>query len=129
MSGTGRIISRSANHPIFESEAAAVVRAQQAAKEAAQQTVRGVGYGLGDVAYRVAHPIGCWLDRRTARLGGAMAWAKTGLCGCSACSRRRRWLNALVPDVRRWNGGWQVGCKRVAEAVQRGFLGFVDRMF
>jgi hypothetical protein len=120
MSGTGRIISRSANHPIFESEAAAV-RAQQAAKAAAQQTVRGVGYGLGDVAYRVAHPIGCWLDRRTARLGGAMAWAKTGLCGCSACSRRRRWLNALVPDVKRWAGGWQVAWRALKDSLKRVF--------
>jgi hypothetical protein len=121
MSGTGRIISRSANHPIFESEAAAAVRAQQAVKEAARQAARGVGYGLGDVAYRVAHPIGCWLDRRTAKLGGAMAWAKTGLCGCSACSRRRQRWNAWLPDVRRWRGGWQVGWGTLKDSLKRVF--------
>ena len=96
--------------------------------EAEPVVTRLVYRGLGDQVYRLAHPIGCWLDRRTAKLGGRLAWAKTGLCGCSACSRRRQWLNALVPDVRRWKGGWQVGCKRVAEAVQRGLLGVVDRM-
>jgi len=85
--------------------------------------------GLGDLVERVAHPIGCWLDRRTARLGGKMAWAKTRLCGCSACSRRRRLLNDLVPDARHWKGGWKVLCTRVATAVPRGFLALIDRMF
>jgi hypothetical protein len=86
---------------------------------------RSVLLGLGDQVYRVAHPIGCWLDRLTAKLGGRMAWAKTGLCGCSACSARRRRLNALVPDVRRWKGGWKVACTRIADALQRRLRGRV----
>ena len=60
--------------------------------------------GLGDWVEGWAKPIGCWLDRRTAK------WKyKTALCGCSACSRRRRFLNIIVPNCRAYAGGWK-GC-------------------
>jgi hypothetical protein len=46
--------------------------------------------GLGDVVAKVADPIARALD---AALG-------TKLAGCGGCSKRRRALNRLVPDVR-----------------------------
>ena len=52
--------------------------------------------GLGDLAYRVADPIARLIDRCTARLPARL---RTHIAGCSACSRRRRWLNALAPDL------------------------------
>ena len=52
--------------------------------------------GLGDLVYRVADPIARLIDRCTARLPKPL---HTHVAGCSACSRRRRWLNALAPDL------------------------------
>lgn len=52
--------------------------------------------GLGDLVYRVADPIARLIDRCTARLPAPL---HTHVAGCSACSRRRRWLNALAPDL------------------------------
>lgn len=46
--------------------------------------------GLGDVVAKVADPIARALD---AALG-------TKLAGCGGCSKRRRALNQLIPDVR-----------------------------
>ena len=114
------VIARSANHPAYEREAAGAVGAQQRARLAATTQV-SISRGLGNVVYRVAHPIGCWLDRRTAKLGGRMAWAKTGLCGCSACSRRRQRWNAWLPDVKRWKGGWQVAWVTLKDSLKRVF--------
>lgn len=51
---------------------------------------------LGDLVYRVADPIARLIDRCTARLPVCL---HTHVAGCSACSRRRRWLNALTPDL------------------------------
>jgi hypothetical protein len=45
---------------------------------------------LGDLVERFARPIAAFLDRA---LG-------THLTGCPACSRRRQYLNHLVPDIR-----------------------------
>lgn len=44
---------------------------------------------LGEWVETWAKPIAVWLDRV----------AKTKLAGCSACSRRRRLLNWVVPDM------------------------------
>lgn len=85
--------------------------------------------GLGDAVEMLAKPVGCFLDRwlgkaptwlikpqpfrssirfvPRARRGSALlekfwplpAFLRTRLCGCSACSRRRRFLNFLVPEV------------------------------
>ena len=52
--------------------------------------------GLGDLVYRVADPIARLIDRCTARLPARL---RTHVAGCSACSRRRRWLNTLAPDL------------------------------
>lgn len=52
--------------------------------------------GLGDLVYRVADPIARLIDRCTARLPARL---RTHVAGCSACSRRRRRLNALAPDL------------------------------
>ena len=52
--------------------------------------------GLGDLVYRVADPIARLIDRCTARLPVPL---HTHVAGCSACSRRRRWLNAFTPDL------------------------------
>jgi hypothetical protein len=54
------------------------------------------GRPLGDLVERLARPIATRLDRLTARLPAG--WA-THLAGCSACSRRRHFLNAVLPDV------------------------------
>ena len=51
---------------------------------------------LGDLVYRVADPIARLIDRCTARLPACL---RTHVAGCSACSRRRRWLNTLAPDL------------------------------
>jgi hypothetical protein len=83
-------------------------------------------HGLGDWVETWAHPIGCWLDRRTA------AWPKrrrTRLCGCRACSGRQQRWNGWVPEVKRWKGGWQVGCTTLAKALLRRFLSLIDRTF
>ena len=108
---------------VHDAAMAATLEPEAVRAEADEKPVvtRLVYRGLGDQVYRLAHPIGCWLDRRTAKLGGRLAWAKTGLCGCSACSRRRQWLNALVPDVRRWKGGWQVGWATLKDSLKRVF--------
>ena len=52
--------------------------------------------GLGDLVYRVADPIARLIDCCTARLPARL---RTHVAGCSACSRRRRWLNAFAPDL------------------------------
>ena len=51
---------------------------------------------LGDLVYRVADPIARLMDCCTARLPARL---RTHVAGCSACSRRRRRLNALAPDL------------------------------
>jgi hypothetical protein len=64
----------------------------------------GSGRPLGDLVELWAKPIARGIDRLTARLPGR--WA-TRLGGCSACSRRRHFLNALVPDsgsLAAWQG-------------------------
>ena len=67
--------------------------------------------GLGDLVEIWAKPIGCFLDRQTAN------WPlKTRLCGCSACSRRRHFLNMLVPDYRSFAKGWKGIFKRLKSA-------------
>lgn len=87
--------------------------------------IKPTAIGLGDLVYKFAHPIGCWLDKRTAR----WKWGKTGLCGCSACSARRKRFNAWVPNWRHWKGGWQVTCSAVARGLLRSFLAIIDRAF
>jgi hypothetical protein len=57
--------------------------------------------GLGDWVDGWAKPIGRWIDHQTKRLSKRY---RTHLAGCSACSRRRYWLNRLVPNVRTWRG-------------------------
>lgn len=52
--------------------------------------------GLGDLVYRFADPIARLIDRCTARLPACL---RTHVAGCSACSRRRRRLNTLAPDM------------------------------
>jgi hypothetical protein len=53
--------------------------------------------GLGDLVARLADPIARLADRHL----------RTKLAGCSACSRRRAWLNRLLPDLRRpWRLHW-----------------------
>lgn len=55
---------------------------------------------LGDFIERYAQPIARFLDRTMG----------THLAGCSACSRRRRYLNHLVPDIRSlsaWASAWR----------------------
>lgn len=56
--------------------------------------------GLGDLVERFAQPIARFLDRTIG----------THLAGCTACSRRRRYLNHLVPDVhslQTWATAWR----------------------
>jgi hypothetical protein len=115
MNGTGRIIFKSANHPDFDPKPAdeEPVELPPATSIIPPPKVRSLG--LGDWVESWAKPVGCAIDRATRELGAT--WF-TGLCGCSACSRRRLWLNALVPNCRRWKGGWKVACKRIAAAVQ-----------
>ncbi len=55
--------------------------------------------GLGDLVDRIAKPIAKAIDEATADFGARYA---TNLAGCSACSKRRRFLNLVVPDVRAW---------------------------
>jgi len=84
---------------------------------------------FGDWVETWAKPIGCWLDRTTKKLPWQLAkiriekgriyvtpprprWQRlllacrlpacfrTQFCGCSACSKRRRYLNAVIPDLR-----------------------------
>jgi hypothetical protein len=88
---------------------------------AAGQTITKIRplLGLGDLVYRVAHPIGCAIDRLTKL--GAKRW-HTKLCGCFTCSLRRQRWNAYLPDVRRWNGGWQLVWRRFWDA-KRGLEG------
>lgn len=84
-----------------------------------------IALGLGDVVDRVAKPIARWVDGQTRRLPRRY---RTRLAGCSACSRRRRWLNLLVPDVRRpelwWSawrrtlGGWRAAFRPAARPLQ-----------
>lgn len=52
--------------------------------------------GLGDLVYRVADPIARLIDRLTRSLPQRL---RTHVAGCSACSRRRRGLNARAPDL------------------------------
>lgn len=55
---------------------------------------------LGTLVERFVQPIARFLDRT---LG-------THLAGCSACSRRRQYLNHLVPDIRSlsaWASAWR----------------------
>lgn len=71
--------------------------------------------GLGDWVDRRAKPVTRWLDARVLPVGGRSAdpalawlvglavragWVTLPLAGCSACSRRRQWLNRLLPDLR-----------------------------
>jgi hypothetical protein len=82
--------------------------------------------GLGDAVERWAKPVARWIDARhpVDPVLGLAVWSavRAGLvtlplAGCSACSRRRRWLNRLVPDVgswRAWAGAVQRLCKRPA---------------
>jgi hypothetical protein len=43
--------------------------------------------GLGDLLWLFLHPLARWIDRRF----------QTRLSSCAACSRRRAWLNRLLP--------------------------------
>ena len=59
--------------------------------------VRRPVVALGDWVQRWAYPIAGQIDRITVRLPLRY---HTHLQGCSACSKRRRFLNRLQPDVR-----------------------------
>lgn len=71
--------------------------------------------GLGDLVERVAKPLAKRVDRATARL--RPRW-RTKLAGCSACSRRRAFLNWVVRDVRRWRE-WAAAWRRLRPAWER----------
>lgn len=49
----------------------------------------------------VAQPIARAIDRLTSRT----PWP-THIAGCSACSRRRQWLNRLDSRLRAWLRAW-----------------------
>jgi hypothetical protein len=79
--------------------------------------------GLGDVVEKIAKPIAREIDGFTADL---MPRHATHLNGCSACSKRRHFLNRIVGDVwslRQWLTAWRRvrpayravwGCRRAA---------------
>lgn len=87
---------------------------------------RGLGgqagsHGLGDIAARLAEPIARWIDARHAadpaldlavQAAVRRGWVTLPLAGCSACSARRRRLNALLPDVRS-RAAWRALAKRL----------------
>ncbi len=60
--------------------------------------------GLGDLAWRIAHPIAHLVDRfGRPRLQSLGVW-RPGfrLTTCGACSRRRALYNRLLPDIASW---------------------------
>ncbi len=67
---------------------------------------------LGDWVEKRAKPIALAIDRWSKRLGPR--WA-TKMAGCTACSRRRAFLNRLVRDVRRWSE-WRAVWRRLGPA-------------
>jgi hypothetical protein len=69
--------------------------------------------GLGDAVERIAKPIARKIDEVTADLLGTRG--ATRLAGCSACSRRRKWLNAVLRDARAWRG-WATALRRIVPA-------------
>lgn len=102
---------------------------------------------LGDWVETWAKPIGCWLDRTTKRLPWQLAkiriekgriyvtpprpkWQRlllacrlpasfrTQFCGCSACSKRRRFLNLLVPDTASFHS-WLTSFARLVPAYRQ----------
>jgi len=68
---------------------------------------------LGDWIERRALPIAHGIDRLTAALPPRL---RTQIAGCSACSKRRRFLNMVVPNCKAWNGGWKGSFLRFAIA-------------
>lgn len=83
--------------------------------------------GLGDLVWSFLHPIAAWLDRRRVldpalglalRLIARMGWASLPLATCPRCSKRRAWLNWLLPDLRSW-ACWQALFRRLAGPRQR----------
>lgn len=92
----------------YTSQAAVKARKAAAPRKPAKRPV----LSLGDAVERVAKPIAKRVDSLAADFG-----RPTALAGCSACSRRRRFLNQLVPDVAswrawrglfgRWRGAWR----------------------
>lgn len=104
---------------------------------------------LGDWVEIWAKPIGCWLDRTTKRLPWQLVkiridrgriyttlprprWQRlllacrlsasfrTQFCGCSACSKRRRFLNLLIPDMRSATC-WIKLCRHPARVLSSAF--------
>lgn len=77
--------------------------------KAAHQERPAPELGLGDWVERWAKPLARWIDRMSRRLPPRW-W--TRLAGCSACSRRRRWLNLALPNVRSWRA-WLAAARLV----------------
>lgn len=74
-----------------------------------QQRSRPV-LGLGDWVESWAKPIAVEIDRVMADFG-----RRTKLAGCSACSKRRRYLNLVVPDLRSLSA-WRTAHRRIRPA-------------
>jgi len=108
-----------------------------ASRPAGRKAVQIDPRGLGDLVERLAKPIARWLDSLAHRPPGrrtppdpALAALLTPLlrtrlltlplAGCSACSRRRRALNRILPDVHSWAEWWGVP-RRLLRALQRAF--------
>jgi hypothetical protein len=68
--------------------------------------------GLGEVVERIAKPIALEIDRVAADFGRV-----TRVAGCSACSKRRHFLNRVVPNVRSWRD-WLAAWRRVRPAYR-----------
>lgn len=121
----GQIILRSADHPDLQPKDDDDPLVAPA-RTTAILPIPVARHGLGDWVYSWAHPTGCWIDQRTAKM--PLRW-RTKLCGCLACSGRRQRWNVLLPDLRRWKGGWQVACSAIAKGMLAAFLKVVDRVF
>ncbi len=80
--------------------------------------------GLGDLVERAARPVAAFIDRVSAEISPRIA---TRVSGCSACSKRRHFLNVLVSQIRslkswlglatKWGSAWRAiyGCKRASK--------------
>jgi hypothetical protein len=74
---------------------------------------------LGDIVERFAKPIARVIDNATADLspllGFGQKYATKLAAGCSACSKRRHYLNRVVRNVRSWRE-WLTSWRRLRPA-------------